>query len=76
MRAALTVLALVAAVLSTGCSSNRARGACGGCAPASTQCWTWQPNCCNNWDWYVPCDMVEGRGCRSCMGYEQAPVCR
>lgn len=74
MRATLTLLALVGALLSTGCSS-RGGGACGGCAPKTQTCWTWQPNCCNNWDWYVPCDMIEGRGCRSCMGYEQAPVC-
>lgn len=33
----------------------------GGCA-----CAKWQPDCCNNWDWYDPCDMVEGREAREC----------
>ena len=32
----------------------------GGC------CGKWQPNCCNNWDWYDPCDLIEGREARDC----------
>lgn len=63
MRKALLLLALAASLAATGCSSS-SRGGCGSCAPATRACWTWQPDCCNNWDWYEPCDLIEGRELR------------
>jgi hypothetical protein len=39
----------------------------------SDKCPSWQPNCCNNWDWYDPCDLVEGREARNCAPDDCAP---
>jgi hypothetical protein len=63
MRKALVVLALVASFAAAGCKSS---GGCqDSCAPKQECCWTWQPDCCNSWDWYVPCDLIEGRQYRT-----------
>lgn len=63
MRTALLLLALAGALAMGGCAGRR--------DPACERpCWTWQPDCCNSWDWYQPCDLVEGRAAR----YPQAEV--
>jgi hypothetical protein len=52
-------LALVVAVLATGgCFGNRC------CGPCVEMCWP--GNCCQSWDWYKECDLVEGREYREC----------
>lgn len=74
MRIAL-VLALVAGCLVTGgCFGNRC------CLPCVEMCWP--GNCCQSWDWYKECDLVEGREYRNCkvcdhpMSYEGMVVSR
>jgi hypothetical protein len=75
-------VALVASALGA-CSTNTGGGcgACGAygtgndCAPKTLCCPTWQPNCCNNWDFYVPCDMIEGREYRQGTNCAQVPTC-
>lgn len=73
MRKVLTLaVALVATTLS-GCSSG---GGCSNdCAPQTKQCKTWTPDCCNNWDFYVPCDLIEGRAYRTADTCAQVPTC-
>ena len=73
MRKALVLFALVASSALMGCRSS---GGCGSsCEPKCETCWTWQPDCCNNWDWYVPCDLIEGRAMRQGAPCEMAPAC-
>ena len=73
MRKALVLLALVASFAVAGCRSS---GGCDtSCAPKTETCWTWQPDCCNNWDWYQPCDLVEGREFRQGTPCEMVPAC-
>lgn len=75
MRSALTLLALVGALLTTGCRSYRG-DSCGGCEPTTQSCRKWQPGCCNNWNWYEPCPMIEQSTCDSCRTYvNQTPSC-
>ena len=65
MRTALTLFALVAGLLGTGCSSG-----CGSsCDPPKPCCGAWKPNCCNSWDFYIPCNTLCGSdGQYSCEG--------
>lgn len=60
MRKALLFLVLAGSLSAAGCATP-STGDCGGCAPATRACWTWSPDACNTWDWYVPNDMIEGR---------------
>jgi hypothetical protein len=39
-----------------------------GCSTTSSRCGCVQANCCS-WDWYQPCDLIEGRTCGE-------PACR
>jgi hypothetical protein len=71
MRIALTLLVVVASLVAGGCSSGGGTS----CHPNCERCCTWQPNCCNSWDWYVPCDMIEGRELRQGTGCEQVVHC-
>lgn len=80
MRKALVLFALVASFVAAGCASSG--GGCDGisgcgssCPPKQECCWTWQPDCCNNWDWYVPCDLIEGREYRQGGPCESVPSC-
>ncbi len=69
MRIALVLVAVGAlAFAAAGCSS--ARGSCSACdgSPVSNCSWgcpKMSANCCG-WDFYVPCDMIEGRAQRRC----------
>lgn len=67
MRSALTLLALVSALLATGCRSHQAD--CDGCTPNTQCCRKWQPSVCNNWNWYEPAPMIEEGGCDGCLTY-------
>lgn len=73
MRSSLALLLVTAAALfGAGCSS---RGGYDSCNPKRECCWQWQPNCCNSWDWYVPCDSIEGRELRNAQSCDQLPTC-
>ena len=83
MRVALAVLALVSGLALSACSSvHSARGGaccdtgCGdSCAPRTECCWQFQPDCCNSWDFYVPCDLIEGRAQRQASQYDTVAAC-
>jgi hypothetical protein len=72
MRTALILFVLVASLLGAGCSSSR----CGdSCNPQPDCCWTWKPWCCNNWNWYVPCNTLCGNdGQPACAQYDRVPT--
>ncbi len=74
MRTALTVLALVGAVLGAGCRSTQGSD-CSGCQPNVQCCRKWQPSCCNNWNWYEPCALIEQESCGECRSYVNQPPC-
>ena len=66
--AVVAVLAL--ALASAGCCSRGCMSACSACdgSPASNCTWGCPkiPGMCCGWDFYVPCDMIEGRAEREC----------
>jgi hypothetical protein len=69
MRTAVVFAALSVAVVAAGCSSG-GYSSCSACdgSPTSNLCLLCPKvpaNCCG-WDFYVPCDMIEGRAVREC----------
>ena len=73
MRKALTLLVLGCGLVAGGCHSYTGEDSCN---PRKECCNRYQPNCCNSWDFYVPCDMIEGRATREASGtVSQLPTC-
>jgi hypothetical protein len=73
MRIALALAVVLVSAALGACSS--CNNGCNDCAPKTRCCPTWQPDCCNTWDFYVPCDMIEGREYRRGAPCGQVPTC-
>jgi hypothetical protein len=60
MRIALTCFGLLLAIALAGCAGGPAGGCNKSCGVQSNGL------CVQSWDWYRPCDLVEGRAYRDC----------
>jgi hypothetical protein len=66
MRFAILLVGAVSLVGLVGCCGQNTCGV--GTKP-------WGPACATSWDWYVPCDLVEGREQRRCGQCDAPPGC-